>query len=144
MAGPLFQSALSSLIGCRPTVKRPRTFQDLAGNPFGTFWAPFEVRMRTHESRWCLMGIDFSGESQQDGSGIERLHAFTRQGSQRDVIRGGSNGGVGEVHKGKSREKFCFEMRPRNPMRSRSVVTSESGLVNNLLTFLRTDRARQG
>ncbi len=59
---------------------------DLAGNPFGTFLAPFGSLMRTHESRWCSMGIVFSGESQQDGSGIKRLYAFTRQGSEVQIL----------------------------------------------------------
>ena len=60
--------------------------EQLAGNPFGTFWAPFELRTRTHESRRCSMGIDLSGESQQDGSGIKRLYAFTRQGSEVQIL----------------------------------------------------------
>jgi len=58
----------------------------LAGNPFGTFLAPFGSLMRTHESRWCSMGIDFSGESQQDGSGISWCYAFTRQGSEVQIL----------------------------------------------------------
>ncbi len=43
------------------------------GKSFGTFLAPFGSHMRTREYRRCSMCIDFSGESQQDGSGISWL-----------------------------------------------------------------------
>ena len=52
----------------------------------GTFLAPFGYPMRTHGYRWVPIGIDFSGESQQDGSGIKRLYAFTRQGSEVQIL----------------------------------------------------------
>jgi hypothetical protein len=45
----------------------------LIRNPFGTFLAPFGPPMRTNDHRWFSMVVDFSGESQQDGSGISWL-----------------------------------------------------------------------
>jgi hypothetical protein len=45
----------------------------LVGNSFGTFLAPFGLPMRTDDHRWFSMDIDFSGESQQNGSGISWL-----------------------------------------------------------------------
>jgi hypothetical protein len=52
------------------------------GSPSGTFLASFGVLISTDRYRWCFMGIDFSGECQQDGSGIILVICVGMQGSK--------------------------------------------------------------
>jgi len=62
--------------GCGGLVKTQHG--DCTRNPFGIFLAPFGVLIDIEGYRWCSMRIDFSGESQQDRSGINCLSVPVR------------------------------------------------------------------
>ncbi len=63
------------------------------------FIVTFDEPMGIHTSLWCSMMPDFSEELRKDCFNSYWFTAFTRQGSQRDAIRGLAHGGVGGSQK---------------------------------------------